>query len=80
MDEPIFINGKAHRELAKLPLSKLEHLLQLALIEEANYQVICKNYPKDRMETYGKPYAKRLADVSAHIKHHIELKKHEASN
>jgi hypothetical protein len=79
MNNQIVINGKTYN-LAKLSLSKLEHLLQLALIEEANYQVICKNYPKDRMEKYGKPYAKRLADVSAQIKQYIELKKHEANN
>lgn len=56
----LFAQANAAKKLAKLPKSKLEHLLQLVKIELTNYNVATKNYPKDRDEKYGEPFRANL--------------------
>jgi hypothetical protein len=54
------IGSKIHRNIDKLTVAKLEHLLQLAETQITNYKNVIANYPPRRMEMCGKPHLKTL--------------------
>lgn len=56
----IFIKNKKYSKVETLPISKLEHMRQLICVEIENYEKIIKNYPKERMERFGKPFLSQL--------------------
>lgn len=60
MSEKIYVGTKQVKNLHLQTAAKLEHLLQLAEIEIANYEVLLKNYPERRLETVGIPHLNRL--------------------
>ena len=54
------IGSKIHKNIERLTVGKLEHLIQLAEVEIANYQRAIVNYPADRLKNYGEPHLKAL--------------------
>lgn len=56
----IFINGKKYSKIERLPVNKLEHLIQLNDDEIVRYKRVIQNYPKERMESHGLPFLKIL--------------------
>lgn len=56
------IGSKVHKNIERLTIGKLEHLIQLAEVEIKNYQEVIVNYPPERMKRSGEPYLKELRD------------------
>lgn len=56
----IQIGSKVYRNIDKLSIEKLKHILELNNIEITSYKEMIKNYSKERMEFHGTPFIKYL--------------------
>lgn len=54
------IGSKVHKNVERLSVSKLEHLIQLAEVAIENYREVIVNYPPERMKRNGEPFLKEL--------------------
>lgn len=70
----IFIKSKKYSKVETLPIYKLNHLLQLLSVEIENYEKVIKNYPKERMERFGKPFLSQLQQRKEIVENLIKQK------